>query len=245
MTEQHLVLDLLRASQIKHWLNCPQRAVYDSITPHNPRTDETKVGAVVGELVHQRITGHVPSEPRSITFDAQTPNEDQMERQIINMTKKIEYWLEKNEMEILEKELKCKAKLAIKNLSVELEGSIDAICYSRPEKTGYLIDFKTGAYMDSWYIQLAVYAYLLSKTSDDKGAISRVGYVYCPRRPRLTLMSDKISTRFWDFNDMAKHGRDYAIKAVRYATGMDSAHYNPSQSNCAYCRNTTCEMRYE
>ena len=243
----HFILDTIRASKIKHWLNCPQKGIYESITPQTPHTEGMHVGAVVGELVHQRITGHEPTEPRSITFDEVTPNEKTMERQVSLIAGSIEEWLLSQRMYILDREISCEVGLTIKNMSVQLTGTIDAICITESDKKLNLIDFKTGKRCDESYIQLAIYAYLWSKADvlvKEHVPMGQVGYVY-QQRSKMPKSSDNIKAEFWSYDKMVQHGRDYAQKAVRYATGVENAHYNPSVANCSLCRHGTCSVRWE
>ena len=214
-------------------LECPVRAEHEAEQPkteHRPH-----VGRVIGDKVHNAITGHDYKEPLLVTYDQYTTNPLQMQKQAGNCARLIQDWFEENEYEIVETEYRVEA---VVDGRFEATGSIDILARHQNGDMA-LIDIKTGAYepAKSW-TQLAVYAVLLEARGTYE--IKTVIVLWAQRHELTSFFGLYVDKK--PVSELVKYGR----KILHHLTKtLDMPVEKPSKQTCGHCEVKDCIARYK
>ena len=170
---------ILRPSSAKNWYSCSHMAAHHAAYP--PDTKYQHVGAVVGDRVHARITGHTYEEPQFIEFDEITRNQREIDREVDNIVEAVEKEMVKHKLVPEEKEISLETTIAVGQVEIKVQGALDAFCRSQEDQRFYIVDIKTGKVRPGKaFLQLALYAWLWEHCRSDKPA-GFAGYLYVSR----------------------------------------------------------------
>ena len=227
----------IRISQLGKWLSCPQHAIHDQVK-HTEGEFEKKVAGAVGDLVHEKITGHVPSKPVRIVYDEKTRNEKEMHKQANLMAAAVDHEMRVRAWQVLEREQYYTATYRIHDQEIQVSGHVDLVVKCEKRGVG-IVDIKTGVQFPSNVLtQLLAYARTYSLCTGKE--VDFVGIIFVKRAKRgmPTTKSDA-----WSMAALQDQIDPSIEHAVSVAAGLSPAYFNPSKENCLYCDKHDCGMR--
>ena len=250
----------IHASSVHRWLSCPQQMIYESLHADDSIREYRHVGAVVGDMVHAKVTGFNPQEdPRPIMYDHQTRNMSEAKRQSKNIAAELIAYMDAKGIDIVAKEkvMAARMRLGKSSLAVELRGTADLLCMAVNDdghEEYVVLDIKTGTNMpENSMVQVAVYAYLISVQdfyASSKNNFSRAGVLFgyrCKSKNISQRANDGLKPPVYEtrpFDTMAEQGKQMVMQAARLASGSAQAFYNPSKVSCGRCANKHCDFRF-
>lgn len=239
MTQQVKVS--IRASQVPEWADCQARAGFHLQRP-GPLPGRPNVGQVVGNYVHQNITGQAFEPPRFVEWDEATRNEREMSRQVQNLTKLATQELERASRRVILREVEMKREMDEPPVLLEVTGHIDGVL-ELPNGDLSSLELKTGKNppRTSW-LQSGVYAWIwMHHTVSPDGAVP-VPFFSCTvlwldRKNERAVFQERLAA---DIVPLAR------ATLAGIARAMSAGYsYNPSSLSCSTCLHTECAVRYE
>ena len=231
----------IRASSVPEWADCQARADYTVKRAAAPG-DRPHVGAVVGSLVHQRLTGQEFELPRFIEWDAWTRNEREMERQVDVMADLAGQELTRRNALVVFKELEMTREMTEPNVVLEVTGHLDGAMMDVQSHALASLELKTGIHppKGAW-LQSGVYAWLWRQHRSLQ-SVTTPQFQKC-----VVLWLDRKGERVtWQERDAAplEHLAGTQLSQIARAC-VEGVTYNPSSLSCSSCLNTQCAVRYD
>ena len=252
-----LQLPDLHASKVSTFVKCPHRAASEYFYGRDikkRREKERHVGAMVGDLVHNHLTGHEPTTSYRVQYDEHTRSSKEAVFHAGILTGKIEAFLKRNQMEIVDSELELRYKLNFADkFHIDVVGSIDAIVRNHHGEH-ILLDLKSGSTPpETVFIQLACYALLVrhyinsmgDQTPEHLKNIKYIGYIFASRKRNVITRPDEgLDAKFRAFDYYHSMGNEYIRNALttinQYNEVRHKVLYSPSLMNCYACTIESC-----
>ena len=215
----------LNASAAPQWLQCARRADFDQRDTFR-EPEGQPVHLVLGNLVHQQITGVGDDMPRLIRYDRLTPSERELHRQVADMVTMVRRVLAQG-YTVLDTERRFELEVVIGEVLVVVVGKPDLIA-QRGDGRRVFLDLKTGALTPRGALaQMAIYAWAGIESGHD---LAEVTIIHCPRGGR-------------DWEPITRPAKELAAEAmpiIRHVARSAEVPLPGPGIHCEKCRNFSC-----
>lgn len=222
----------LRASTAGKWMECAAKQELLESLARDP-DEPLHVGAHVGNLVHQALTGHDPGHPASILYDDVTRSEREAHRHADMLTAGMRSKIDELPFEITETEVWMKETFEADDTRIIVSGQADMV--GLDGDNAVLIDLKTGkSEPQSAWMQLAIYASLWHAARNEP--LKSCGVIWGRRGTSSVAYEER------DGRTLEETG--HAIIRGMINIARTGALPSPSVFACRTCPKTDCAVRF-
>lgn len=225
----------LYPADLAEWFECPTKK-RDS--GRRGEADVQHVGQVVGNAVHQAVTGQAVEVKDYIEYDEVTRDYRELHMHTLQINENLIPII--GPMNIARREVSLNRIVRVGDDEIDVRGKLDLVTGEDDEGYDGVYDLKiTKQWPGAAWVQVAAYAWLVAVTDDLRPEPHRAGIIWSQRGGEWRT---EVVTR--DLEEMIAPGFQ-AIRTVAQWLVSDEIPRIPSARACASCTLVECPLRFD